>query len=506
VIGWAATRIGRRVGPPSTRAQTVPASRWTPTGIGVAESAPKPARPTAFDLPTGLVAGLVFLGFFTTFRYGRPYLTNPPEVFWLSLPLLALLAAWPRSVESRLWWPLGLGLAIGLGLLAKSFALLAPVGAVLALWYLDHRRWQLGRALRLDTHKLVLLAAVALAVFGLWFALDPNPRAVWQEFVVGENVGKFGDRGHPLVTFISGPDSGLEYGAATFSNAGLLVGVMLAVMLLAWRERGQWSPDERRLWIWFGVFLLVFAIPSQRSARYLMPAMPALALLIALRWRELPAWSARVGHVLALVVLGVFAWLSLGLQEGALLGGHGVVPAATWAVYLLAATLALVGLAVTALNRTTLLAVVALVHLSIGWFLAPFEGRAGDYPPAVQAALRGQTVWVPCNFRARYEGHAFLLPGSQPRGYDERVAISVTQLAERYPRFAVRLPLADAAPVCEGCKAVGSRLDLRSRHRSDELRRMLAGDAANQLFVREWLVEVAPRASHAAHAAEAACR
>ena len=39
----------------------------------------------------GLMAACIYLAFFCTFRYGRPYLTSAPETFWLFLPVLLLL-------------------------------------------------------------------------------------------------------------------------------------------------------------------------------------------------------------------------------------------------------------------------------------------------------------------------------------------------------------------------------------------------------------------------------
>jgi 4-amino-4-deoxy-L-arabinose transferase-like glycosyltransferase len=37
---------------------------------------------------TGVLAALVWLSFFATYRYGRPFLTDPPEIFWVNLPFL----------------------------------------------------------------------------------------------------------------------------------------------------------------------------------------------------------------------------------------------------------------------------------------------------------------------------------------------------------------------------------------------------------------------------------
>ena len=87
---------------------------------------------------TGFVAALTFLAFFATYRFGRPFLTNPPEVFWIFLPFFVLLY-WRQAFESRFAIPLLLGVGIGIGFLYKSFALGLPVPIGLAWWYL-HRR------------------------------------------------------------------------------------------------------------------------------------------------------------------------------------------------------------------------------------------------------------------------------------------------------------------------------------------------------------------------------
>ncbi len=78
-------------------------------------------------------------------------------------------------------------------------------------------------------------------------------------------------------------------------NAGLLALPVLGLMLLgAWALFKRWRPDARQapvLWVlvnWLAVWLLTFTVPSQRSARYVIPAMPALALLVAWYWPRIP--------------------------------------------------------------------------------------------------------------------------------------------------------------------------------------------------------------------------
>jgi hypothetical protein len=144
-----------------------------------------------------LMAACLYLCFFSTFRYGRVYLTSAAETFWFSLPLFALLwhslrrDASPQAIG---WWHhVVMGLALGLGLAYKSYALIAPAAA--AWWLAQVWRepsWRWPTVLRI-TAQVGLSAALAVGVFALWLVLDPDPASVWREFIVGENAGKFSD-------------------------------------------------------------------------------------------------------------------------------------------------------------------------------------------------------------------------------------------------------------------------------------------------------------------------
>ena len=130
---------------------------------------------------TGFLAALVWLSFFATYRYGRPFLTDPPEVFWLSLPFLLLLY-WGRcAFESKLFFPLLAGICFGLALFAKSFAYIVPASIALGLYYWHWRHWSIPHLLIKDLYKLIMIGVLALGVFSLWFALDPAPEAVGRQ-------------------------------------------------------------------------------------------------------------------------------------------------------------------------------------------------------------------------------------------------------------------------------------------------------------------------------------
>jgi len=437
------------------------------------------------DTETGLVAALAYLGFFTTYRYGRPFLTNAPEVFWLFVPFFALLYWRPASFASRVVFPGVMGLALGIGLLYKSFALTVPVGFGLALWYARARGSRLRDVLEKDLGKVVAALAISLAIFGTWFLLDPDPRAVWDEFVVGENVGKFDLTGSYLPGLVWGRFSLPSLALGFLLNAGLLVLPVGALIVSSWRRRRELSDGERLLWIWVVTLFVVYCFPSQRSSRYLLPAMPAVAVLLALHWPRIRRGVFVSTLALAALPLAAIAGLSLALQD-TLPGPRSYGPG-HWATLALTAVVLLLALLVPPLTRILVLAGVLLVLLSFSSLLRPLGGPLGRYDAGAQGAVVGRDVWVPVDFVAKEEGYRLLLPGARVRGYRDQRDVSVQGLLERYPRVAVRLRPGD--PVGDEALILGERYDLRGRHRGDEIREMLAGNVFEHLFVREVLVE-----------------
>jgi 4-amino-4-deoxy-L-arabinose transferase-like glycosyltransferase len=433
---------------------------------------------------TGLVAGLSFLAFFSSYRYGRPFLTNAPEVFWLFLPFFALLY-WRTAAASRLAFPLLAGVAIGIGLLYKSFALAVPAALGLAGWYLHSRDRRLATFLARDSWKVLITLSVSLALFGAWFLLDPDPGAVWREFVLGENVGKLDLPGGYLPRLLWGTSSLWSLALGYPLNAGLLLFPVAAVFVLAWRGREELSDGERGLWIWVLALFLVFAVPSQRSSRYLLPAMPALAVLLALGWRRIPRWVFAPSLLASAAVVAAIAYLSLRLQHA--VPGPPLYPMAYWALLAGAGTAVLAALCVPALTRPVALVAVFLCYSSFAAFLRPFDGPLGRYDAAAQRQVQGRDVWVPVDFIAKEEGYRFLLPGARLRAYPEERDARAADLLARHTLVVIRRPLRGVAP--ETGRVLGERLDLRGRQTAREIGEILRGNVLEHLFVQEQLIE-----------------
>ncbi len=452
-------------------------------------------------MEAGFVAALAYLAFFSTYRYGRPFLVNPPEVFWFFLPYFTLLYWRPFSFESRVFVPLLLGLEIGIGLLYKSFALLAPIGLVLVWWYLHQCRYRWHEFMVKDAYKPVLAGIVALSIFALWFAFDPDPQSVWREFVIGENAGKFEAHGASYWPQLLWGGSSLWILLLGYPmNAGLLAFPVAALFFVAYRHKYRLSDAEKMLWIWMAVLFVVFAVPSQRSARYLLEAMPGVAVLCALNWQRIPRWAFVLTLVAAEAVLVLLAVLARGLQHDAA-GMYG------WGFgLLLCAALALAIFAVffARATRGAVNVVVVLVFLSLAAFLRPFDGTLGTYSETARHYVQGKDVWVSCNFRAHDEGDRFMLPGARIHGYDENWNLTSGELAARYRLFTLQLPL--SADACAGCRVIGQRFDIRGRQSSEELRAMLGGDVSRHLFVKELLVESATADPEMTDAKKEGCR
>jgi 4-amino-4-deoxy-L-arabinose transferase-like glycosyltransferase len=440
---------------------------------------------------TGLLAALVWLSFFTTYRYGRPFLTDPPEVFWLSLPFFALLYWGKAAFESKLLFPVLAGATLGMALLSKSFAYIVPATFALGLFYWRWREWSIPKALLHDLYKVLLIAVLALGVFALWFALDPFPEAVWKEFVLGENAGKFEARSsNYLLDLVQGGDSVWMLALTTSANAGLFTFVLISALIQCWRERRFMSLEECLLLLLVFAFFIVFSFPSQRSGRYLLPVMPAFAAVIALHWDRLPLWGFRIALLLQLLLLAALVWVGGNLQLSNFLGQPGIWSYSPWHWVFMGIAIVLVLLGIFNRERSKLIALAGcfLCYCAITSGLSPLEGNLGRYSQASIQGLAGKDVWVPCDYRAKDEEYRLLLPGAILHGYFAKDASQIDLLTKNYPLVAVQSAIGVEPALCDSCKIVDRRMEMRARHSDAEIQAILKGHIGEHLFVNEYLI------------------
>ncbi len=422
----------------------------------------------------GALAAIVFLSFFSTYRYGRPYLTSAPETFWLCGVFLALAWSPAALLASRWKFPLLAGLAIGVGCLYKSFAMVAPVGFGLALCYqtIQARRWPwqvIRPGMLLDAGKVVAICIIAVGVFSLWFALDPLPGEVWREFVVGENAGKFRSSDSYLKLAFSGSGGIFVILTGYFVNAGLLFPLAVGCAWTAWRSYQQRrgttqviTDSEKVLWLWLVALALVFMLPSQRSARYLIPAMPAVAVLIALYW-------GRIGRIwfsltLLFCALGAIALGTIATGAVRATDDRHVYSPFFWGLLTLLLGISVLGIFKRKWTRSISATAGFGFLMALAWVTAPFNGSLGQFKPETITLVKGQQISVPNNFNGQFERYQFLLTGAKFVPYDapQPVDYDSVDTLLKGSRYALVQRRKGQTP-CTQCRIVDVRWDIRSR-------------------------------------------
>ncbi len=471
------------------------------------------------SLRSACIAAAVYLLFFSTFRYCRVYLTSAPETFWFGLPLFALLwmhtapRAFNDGAPPRRGAPLWLygmaGVCFGIGALYKSFALIAPASAGLWVAAMVLTQPPRQRALLGATLGTALSATMALAIFALWFWLDPDPAAVWQEFVLGENTRKMASGLPYWQAALWGDDPVYKQLWAYPENAatlGLVVlGAMVSAATWAWRRghsKAALPPALHLLWLWPLVWMLVFAIPSQRDARYLIPAMPAVAIALAVLWERIArGWFVATALLLApaIVVLTRIAWVLGHSDIGSpwLLGAHVLLALAS-----LGAVVAV--LMVPRYSRMGTLWVCGGLYACLLTMGAPLDQPSAQFSPAAQNAVAGKRVAVPNGFTGQFERFRFVLPGAVLVPYDalgrntgvlqpgmpgpQRLAFLLQQFDA-----VVWVVESDALPEClPACRVLDRRWFVKSRHKAGEVRLDNIADPQQWLLGREYLLVPGP--------------
>ena len=346
---------------------------------------------------------------------------------------------------------------------------------------------------------------IGVGIFALWFVLDPDPASVWQEFVVAENAGKMSSAMGYWQAALSGPYPMWTQLLAYPANGGLLALPVLGFCLLALRHTGQLrrranlSPALWIVLVWVLVWLVVFTIPNQRSERYVIPAMPAVAIAMALVWDRLPRvwfWLTLLITLPALVMLGRIGWV-MGTLE--------MATRTEVAMTLIAACAGIAG-AIAGFYRkswagnASLIAVLA-VYGCFTLMVQPISKDAAGYSPAIEAQMKGQRVAVPNGFTGQYERFHFLLHGARITPYDAEGRNTGALYPEMLPkeRLARLLNEFDAViwlqedlnepPAClPGCTLLAQRWHVKSRHKDGEVTLDNIWQVQDWLFRREWLL------------------
>ena len=234
-----------------------------------------------FSPPVGVAAGLLLA---TTLVLSVEARTAKTDAILLGVGMIAQAALMILMIEIKqrrpaFWgWPAAMWAALGVSLLVKGPIFLMITALTLA----GFAAWKRDPGLLLKVRPLPG-AALALAIFTPWF-IAINLETDWAfalEAIGHSMLGKVGEAQEAH----AGP-LGFHLGmtALTLWPGVALLGLGL---LAAWRFRDR---DEVKFLIaWIVPTYVVFEIVATKLPHYTLPSFPAVALLIGLALRDIPA-------------------------------------------------------------------------------------------------------------------------------------------------------------------------------------------------------------------------
>ncbi len=220
----------------------------------------------------GWRAAAVLSGMFMFVVLGQLMTLDMSLTFWMTASLAGFLLA-QQSVASERGWMLFAWAAAALGVLTKGLVAAAIPAAVLVIYSLCSRDFAPWRKLH-PALGLPLFLVIAVP----WHALAAQRLPGFlQFFFIHEHFARYltpsADRQEPWWFF------GWVFLAGTVPWTV----PALRVVVSGWRSRdprGQFSPTLF-LWIWVIFICVFFSLSDSKLMPYLLPAMPALAILVA---------------------------------------------------------------------------------------------------------------------------------------------------------------------------------------------------------------------------------
>lgn len=351
--------------------------------------------------------------------------------------LLAMVCLWRLGRGGEVRWAVLLGAAIALGIYAKGPVVLvhvAPVALLAPLWRNADQPWSLSR--HLGRLGIALLVASGLVALWLAPALVFGGPAYREEVLWRQSAGRIVQafaHQRPWWWFLA----------------------LLPVYLWPWgwepaalrmlSPRALWAePATRFVSLWGLTALLAFSLISGKQAHYLVPELPALALLLSPATLQARRPWRLVLILPGLGIAGAAVALALGLVAVPDAAGADLPAAAALAAVLSVAIMALI-LRGCRSDAMGLASVAPLTLLALHLLAAPILARTHDTGPIARLlaahesaglAIRDGTYHGQFGFSGRLTTPLAVLPD----------AASLADWADRHPGGLVVAPREVDAP------------------------------------------------------------
>ena len=256
-----------------------------------------------FDETIGILAGAITATSFGYFALARLSLPDLPLAFFITLTIWAAFVATLERERQPRNWLLVAAAAAALGFLTKGpLGIIIPVLVIAPVLLIERRSFDL------ELSDLVLAGLLFLAMampwyIAMWWRHGP---AYLEGFFIGDNYERF------ATARFNDPRPFWFY--VPVLAGGLLPWTALTVVWLGpvWQaitRRRSVATVDLRLLLWLVLPLIFFTLSIGKQPRYILPALPPLALLLASsiiertrEWRSLDGSRVRPRPNLAVVI------------------------------------------------------------------------------------------------------------------------------------------------------------------------------------------------------------
>jgi 4-amino-4-deoxy-L-arabinose transferase-like glycosyltransferase len=287
-----------------------------------------------YDLPTGVISGLVLATSFSFVFFSR---TASADAETITGELAALLLFLRNERRPNGWWVVGLWVVMALTSLTKGLlGFVLPV-IVIGLYatlsdgwaefgrhlgggsVAERARWLIERNRWLFNWRSVIAIAVGFAIYLAPFLVsrDMTGSEAGLRMVYHENIVRFF---HPFDH--RGPVYLYVYVIfALMAPWSMLLPAALVQIHHRRRTEADHARSDRFVLVFFWATFIFFTLSGSRRSYYLLPILPAAAIMVARllngRWDELSSWARKLliaGYALfaAVVVLGAIALIPPG--------------------------------------------------------------------------------------------------------------------------------------------------------------------------------------------------
>lgn len=243
-----------------------------------------------------LLAALILSSTLLTFVLSGSVLMDPAMTLGTSLSMVAF---WRATHESSTLWGLLFFVGLAIGLMAKGPVAVVLVAIPTGLWIVLNNRWALLVCLPWLTGMMVLLALV----FPWYLLAESATPGFLKYFVVGEHWERFTDPGW----------AGDRYGVGHHEPHGM-IWLHWLIVALPWslvlitiafktfvksRLEGSekfWSCWRYYLLLWCIAPMLFFSLSSNILSTYVLPGIPAMAILCAEMLVPARSGSTQLNH------------------------------------------------------------------------------------------------------------------------------------------------------------------------------------------------------------------